>query len=428
MKNMPNGNSFSSRRLPGFRRVLFWLWDWESIVMAFSSLRANKLRTILTTLGIMIGVATVITILTVINGLDSAFSEQISNLGSDSLYITKIPWTVGMEFFKYRNRKDITMKEVDAIAKQATLVRALAPIASARRTVNFGNTTLNGVIVNGTNDQYKDVANSYPEYGRFMTPYEVEHRRSVCVLGWEIAQKLFEHEDPLGKKVFAGGHPLYVVGVLEKRGEILGENLDANIYIPLGAFYKAFGSRRSLMIRVRVLSPEIIEQAKDELRGILRRVRKVSVEKDDDFAINQQDVLANLYHSLTAGLYAVAVGIGAISLLVGGIGIMNIMLVAVTERTREIGVRKAIGARRRDVLRQFLIESVVISAVGGIIGLIFGFGLAKIIAGVSPIPANITVSAVFVALMFSSMVGIFFGIYPAYKAARLDPIEALRYE
>jgi putative ABC transport system permease protein len=409
-------------------RIIFWFWHWESIKMAFSSLRANKMRTILTTLGIMIGVATVITILTVISGLDSAFSEQISNLGSDSLYITKVPWAMGMEFFKYRNRKDITMKEVEAIDQSATLVRAIAPIASTRRSVKYGNQTVNGVGVNGTNADYKDVANSYPDYGRFMTVYEVEHRRSVCVVGWEIAHKLFEFEDPLGKKIFVGGYPFDVVGVLEKRGEILGENLDANIYVPIGAFQKVFGARRSLMVRVKVMDAAIIEEAKDELRGILRRVRKVPAGAEDDFAINQQDVLSNLYNSLTAGLYAVAVGIGAISLLVGGIGIMNIMLVAVTERTREIGVRKAIGARRRDVLRQFLIESVVLSAVGGLIGLIFGFALAKIIEGISPIPASITLTSVLVALTFSSLVGIFFGIYPAYKAARLDPIEALRYE
>lgn len=396
--------------------------------MAFSSLRANKMRSILTTLGIMIGVTTVITILTLINGLDSAFSEQISNLGSDNLYVSKLPWAAGMDYFKYRNRKDITTKEANAIAEQATLVRAIAPMAWTRRTVKHKNQSVNGVSINGTNDQYKDVANAYPEFGRFMTAFEVKHRRNVCVLGWEVATKLFKEETPLDKKVYIGGFPFRVVGVLEKRGDILGENLDANIYIPLGAFYKIFGTRRSLLLRIKVVDAALIEEAKDELRGILRRVRKVPPEKEDDFAINQQDMLTSLYNSLTAGLYAVAVGIGAISLLVGGIGIMNIMLVSVTERTREIGVRKAIGARKRDVLWQFLVESVVISAVGGIIGISLGFLLGKLIEGISPIPAGISIFSITVGLGFSSAVGIFFGLYPATKAARLDPIEALRYE
>ncbi|MFQ5824383.1 MAG: ABC transporter permease [bacterium] len=407
-------------------RLLVQLW--EGCVMAFTSLKANKLRTILTTLGIIIGVSTVITILTVTNGLDDAFSEQISSLGSDNLYISKLPWTAGMEFFKYRNRKDITLKEVKAIQTHATLTRAVAPWAWTTRTVKYTNQSLNRVTVVGTNHEYKDAANAYPEFGRFMTQFEVEHRRNVCVLGWDVADKLFQYESPLGKKVYIGGFPFNVIGVLEKRGDILGENLDSNIYIPLGTFHKIYGTRRSLTIRVKVLDAAIIDEAKDELRGILRRVRKVPPNKEDDFAINQQDVLANLYESLTAGLYAVAVGIGAISLLVGGIGIMNIMLVAVTERTREIGVRKAIGARKKDLLWQFLVEAVVISAVGGVIGIGLGFGLGKLIAAISPIPAGISPFAVVVGLGFSSAVGIFFGLYPASKAARLDPIDALRYE
>ena len=401
---------------------------WEGVLMAFNSLKANKLRSILTTLGIIMGVATVITILTVINGLDDAFSKQISILGSDNLFISKLPWTAGMEFFKYRNRKDITLKEVNAIKEQATLVRAVAPIARTRRAVKYKNESLSGVAINATNEQYKDAANAYPEYGRFMTQFEVDHRRHVCVLGWEVAEKLFKFESPLGKKIFIGGYPFHVVGVLEKRGSIFGENLDENIHIPLGTFHKIFGSRRSLLIQVKVLDATILEEAKDELRGILRRVRRVPPNKEDDFAINQQDVFTNLYKSLTTGLYAVAVGIGAISLLVGGIGIMNIMLVAVTERTREIGVRKALGARKRDLLWQFLVESVVISAVGGVIGIGIGFGLGKLLEAMTPIPARITPLAVAVGIGFSSAVGIFFGLYPASKAARLDPIEALRYE
>lgn len=401
---------------------------WEGMVMAFSSLRANKLRSILTTLGIMIGVATVITILTVISGLDDAFSEQISNIGSDSLYISKFPWAAGMEFFKYRNRKDITTKELKAVQNNATLVSYVAPIVATNRTVKYKNESLNRVGIIGTNDEYKDASNAYPEFGRFITPFETEHRRNVTVLGWEVAQKLFRYENPLGKKVFVGGFPFTVIGVLEKRGDILGQNLDVNAYIPFGAFYRIFGSRRSLMIKVQVADPALLQEAKEELRGILRRVRKVPPDKEDDFAINQQDILTNLYESLTKGLYAVAMGIGAISLLVGGIGIMNIMLVAVTERTREIGIRKAIGAKKVDLLWQFLVESVVISAVGGVIGIALGFGLGLLIGSISPIPAGITPFAVAVGLGFSSAVGIFFGLYPASKAARLDPIEALRYE
>jgi len=401
---------------------------WEGVVMAFGSLRAHKLRTGLTTLGIMIGVATVITILTIISGLNQAFSNQISSLGSDNLYVSKVPWAAGMDFFKYRNRKDITSKEVDAILKHATLVKAVAPLTSTRRSIRYRNKTVSRVLINGTNEQYKDAANSYPEYGRFILPFEVKNKRNVVVLGWEVADKLFDYEDPLGKKIFIEGHPFFVVGIFEKRGEILGENLDANAYIPLGTFQRLYGFRRSLMIRVKVAHPELVEEAKDELRGILRRVRKVPPGKPDNFAINEQDIIANLYKSLTAGLYATAIGIGAISLLVGGIGIMNIMLVTVTERTREIGVRKAIGARKRDVLWQFLVESIVISALGGIIGITLGFALAKLVDAVSPIPASISIFAVMVGLGFSSSVGIFFGFYPASKAARLDPVEALRYE
>jgi len=401
---------------------------WEGVLMALTSLRANKLRAFLTVLGILIGVTTIITILTVIAGLDNAFTSQISNLGSDNLYVSKIPWATGMDFFKYRNRKDITLREAEAIARYATLVEAVAPLAMTRRTVKYRNEAVHRVEINGTNAAYKDVANAYPEYGRFLTEFEVKHRRHVCVIGWEVAEKLFGGEDPLGRKVFIGGYAFRVVGVLEKRGQILGQNLDTNIYIPIGTFYKVFGTRRSLLIRVKVVDPALLDEAKDELRGILRRVRKVPPEKEDDFAINQQDTLTQLYKSLTAGLYAVAVGIAAISLLVGGIGIMNIMLVAVTERTREIGIRKAVGAKRRDVLWQFLVESVVISAVGGIIGIVLGFGFGELLDALAPIPADISASAVLVGLGFSSIVGIFFGLYPASKAARLDPIEALRYE
>jgi len=285
---------------------------------------------------------------------------------------------------------------------------------------------LERVSIEGTSEEK---ANSvYPKYGRDLTALDVENRRQVCVIGWEVADRLFEDEDPIEKRIKIGGRQFKVIGVLEKQGSVFGHSLDQEVRIPHGVFYKLFGRRRGLTIVAKVKDPAYIEEAKDEIRGILRRVRGVAPDEEDDFAINQMDMILQMYNSLTSALYAAAVGVGAISLLVGGIGIMNIMLVSVTERTREIGIRKAIGAKKRNVLWQFLIESVVISAFGGIIGIGLGFAMGKLVAAVSPLPSTITPWSIILGLGFSSALGIFFGLYPASKAARLNPIDALHYE
>ncbi len=399
---------------------------WEGIKIALSALRANKLRAILTVLGIIVGVTTVIGIVSLTEGLDEAFGEQISALGSDVLYVQKFNWFDRERWETYRNRKDITMKEGNAIRRYSTLVESVSPVVGARRVVKYRNESVEGVTVNGTNEE--KTGSAYPEFGRDLSAMDVENRKNVCVIGWAVADNLFEDKNPLGERIKIGGHPFKVIGVLEKQGSVFGRSLDQEVRIPIGVFYKLYGRQRSVTIQIKVKDTELIEEAKDEIRGILRRVRKVPPDKEDDFAINQMDMILDMYNRLTGVLYAAAIGVGAISLLVGGIGIMNIMLVSVTERTREIGIRKAIGAKKRNVLWQFLIESVVISAVGGIIGIGAGFGLGKVVAAVSPIPATVTLWSVFLGIGFSSAVGIFFGLYPASKAARLNPIEALRYE
>jgi len=407
----------------------FLIYLGEGIKIAFEALRVYKLRSILTTLGIVIGVTTVITIVSLIQGLNSSFSEQISTLGTDTLYISKIPWLIkGDDFFRYRNRKNITMKEVEAVQKSATLVKAVAPSLATRKMVKYRDKKLERVVIEGTNENYPITSNALPEYGRFLSEIDVKHRRTVCVIGYEVAQKLFGDLDPIGRRVNISGHKFRVVGVLEKRGSLLGFNLDTFVLIPIGVFQKIFGSRRSIQIQVKVISPKLMDDAVDELTGILRKVRKVPPNKENDFAINQQSMLLNAYKSLTGGLWAVAIGVGTISLLVGGIGIMNILLVSVTERTREIGIRKAIGARRRDILWQFLLESMMICALGVAIGTIMAIGVAKLISSVSPIPSAITPLIVGLGLGFVVFIGTFFGIYPASKAAKLNPIEALRYE
>lgn len=406
----------------------FFIELWEGFKIALVALRANKMRSFLTTLGIVIGITTVIGIHAIIIGLNNAFYSSISALGSDTLYISKFPWGSREEWIKALHRKDITLKEANAIKKYATYVKAVAPTTGARRTVKYEGEKLTRVRVIGTTEDYTVTSNALPEFGRPFSQLDVDHRRNVCIIGFEVAEKLFKNVNPLGRRISIGLNKFKVIGVMEKRGNILGHNLDTEIMIPIGLFQNLYGFRRWITIEVKVADPELIEEAKDEITGILRRVRKVPPDKENDFSINQQDIIANLYKSFTTALYAVAFGVGAISLIVGGIGIMNIMLVSVTERTREIGIRKAIGARRKDILWQFLVESVMVSAIGGVIGIATGFAIAKLIASSTFLAASISPISIFIGVSFIAMVGISFGIFPAYKASRLDPIIALRYE
>jgi len=408
---------------------IFFLDLWEGVKIALQALRANKLRFVLTTLGIVIGVTTVIIIVSIIQGLNKAFAKEISSIGTDTLYISKFPWVMdGEDWAVYRNRRDLTMREYEAVSEHATLVSAVAPTLRTRRRVKHDDIALDDIMINGTTDAYTTTANAHPASGRFLLPGDVEHRRSVCVLGAEVAEKLFGRDEPLGHRISVGGYKFRVVGVLEKRGKIFDFNPDLLVLTPIGTFEKIFGRERSVDIQVKVINLARLEETQDQLTGIMRRVRKLGPGDSDDFAINQQSMLTDLYNNLTAGLWAVAIGVGSISLLVGGIGIMNIMLVSVTERTREIGIRKAIGAKRSDVLWQFLVEAMMVCGIGVIIGLAIAITIVMLVAKFSPLPAAITPWVAVLGLGFTVSLGLFFGIYPASKAARLNPIEALRYE
>jgi putative ABC transport system permease protein len=407
-----------------------FVYIWEGVKIAFEALKAYKLRSILTTLGIVIGVTTVITIVALIQGLNKAFTSEISALGTDTLYISKWPWMMnGDDWLKFRNRPNVTIQEAEEVKAVATMVRAVAPALQTRRTIKYGDKSLERVSIVGTSEDYSVTANASPAEGRFITDSDVHHHRAVVVIGAEVAAKLFENEDPLGKRVTISGRKFRVVGVLEKRGSMFDFNMDILAIMPIGAFQSAFGAtRRWVEIQVKVKNPDLVEEAEYELTGIMRRVRGLPAIKESNFAINKQSMLMDAYNNLTRVLWAVAIGVGAISLLVGGIGIMNIMLVSVTERTREIGIRKAIGARKSDILWQFLIESMMICAMGVTLGILLAVGLAKLIAAFTPLPAAITLWVAILGLVFVVFIGLFFGIYPAGKAARLNPIEALRYE
>jgi putative ABC transport system permease protein len=404
----------------------------EAIRIALGSLVGARLRSFLTTLGIVIGVMTVIAIVAIIQGLNRSFEGQIANLGANTLYVSKFAWLAQGrgEWWEMRNRKDLGKRELAAVEREVTLATAVAPQAGTRGTVTRLDKELSGVQLIGTNARYLDTGAGSVQAGRFLTDTDVDLERAAAVLGYAVAERLFPGatlESVLGQRVTLEGHPFTVVGVMAKRGQMLGMDMDSNVILPFTTFLRDLGSKRSLNLAV-ASAPENLSALEDQIVGVLRRVRHVPPDKKDDFAINRQEQFLRIYRQLTGALYGVAIGVGLITLVVGGIGIMNIMLVSVTERTREIGVRRALGARRRTILLQFLIESSVVAALGGAVGTTLGLGVAQLVALLTPLAAAVTPSAVALGLGFSAGVGLLFGSWPAWRAARLDPVEALRYE
>ena len=406
-------------------RTIFWDTI-EAAQIAFQSLLANKIRTFLATLGIVIGVMTVVLMVTIVAGLNRSFRKQLSAIGSGTLYIQRFPWIIQNDFFLYRNRPRLTLENYEDIRNQSRLAAATSPQVDTMRPIAYGSATLDNAYIIGTNDTYLQTTDVMPEVGRFISASDYAAHRNVAVIGTDIASKLFESRNPIGQYIKIGSRDFLVIGVLEKQGSMFGMSLDSQVIIPIGAFMKQFGRRRDLAIIVKAKNPDAIEELKDEITGIMRRSRRIPPGKENNFSINEQEQLMSFYRQITSGVYAAGILIGGISLLVGGIGIMNIMLVSVTERTPEIGIRKALGARKSQILRQFLIESAFICIVGGTVGILLAYVGSKIINQWLPtsMPLIIGISGI----LFAALVGIFSGLYPAAKAALLDPIVALRKE
>jgi putative ABC transport system permease protein len=399
----------------------------ESFKSALQSILAHKLRSSLTTLGVVIGIVSVTLMNMAIEGLRRAFETSISAIGADVLYIQKWPWFTGEDWWKYRNRREIQISYAKYIKEKSTYAVAVAPTVSTYATVRYGSNTLENVVVVGTTDEFIYTAGVSVELGRFMSEVEVKAERPVCVIGAEIAEKLFVNVNPIGREIKIAGRSFRVVGVLEKQGKFLGlATLDDRIYIPIDQFIRIFPWRMGATISVKVRDMNEIEDAIEELRGIMRTLRGLKPWQEDDFSINRQELFLNAYNQSVGIIGAVGLGITILALVVGGIGIMNIMFVSVKERTREIGIRKAVGATRRAILMQFLIEAILIGLFGGIIGLIFAVLLGFVVDQV--IPTTLPLWVAILSLLISVFVGVVSGFIPAYSASKVDPVESLRYE
>lgn len=401
----------------------------EGIVIALRSLVANKLRSILTLIGVIIGVMTVIAVVAIISGMNKYVETEISSMGSTTFLIRKFGMiTSSEEWFKQIKRKNLTLKDMEAIKENCPDCWKVGAEAVSWRKVKYKNKHLSNMTIVGATANITEIANHDVYEGRGISEFEVEHNRQVCFVGWEIVDNLFPNEDPMGKDIKIGNDYFRIIGVAKKKGTFLGDNQDNFVLIPITTYQKLFKRSMFLMIFVKARDFMSMQEAMDQCRLILRARRNVSYDKEDDFAILTSESIMDFFRQFTRLALLVMGGIASISLVVGGIVIMNIMLVSVTERTKEIGIRKALGARRRNILWQFLVEAVTLALVGGIAGVAMGALIAKILSLTTPLPSAVEGWSVAVALFVASSVGIFFGIFPAMKAARLNPIEALRYE
>ena len=402
----------------------------ESVFIALSAIWANKLRSFMTVLGNIVAVTSIVTVVTLIQGMNAMVSTAIiSDVGADSFTIQRQPPIRNEEDEeRTRNNPILTMDEADAIRAFSPLVTAVMGQTGRGGTVSYRNTELNQVTVQAVTSEYVNFSNFNAERGRLMSPTEVERGASVAVIGWDTADRLFGQSDPLEKAIRVEGMPFRVVGVSKKQGSFFGNSQDTFVIMSLVNFQKIYGTRQSLQIVVKPRSADEVKEAMDDATVALRVARRLKPGERDNFGIFTSDTFLNLYKQATSGIFAVLVGVVALSLVVGGIVIMNIMLMVVSERTREIGLRKALGARRADILSQVLTESVVLSIFGGMVGIALGFLAALGIAAVTPLPAQLEPWSVILGIGITAGVGLFFGMYPASRAAALDPIEALRRE
>ncbi len=405
---------------------------WEANLIALDSLRKNKLRTFLTLLGIILATATLITVTAFIHGMNLYIAEKVSDMGADGFRIVRMawfgPWDPKKFYEMMKRNPEIRRDEYEFVKHQATLVKEIGMSADRRGQVSYKGTSAARVGIQGITENIPTISNVSVDEGRGIGAEEVRRHATVAFIGNDLRNRFFEGVNPIGKTIQIEGNSYEVVGVAKAQGSVFGQSQDNFVMIPIESYFKTYGSHKGIDLVAKAIDQEHLMESEDEVRMLLRAYRHLRPNQDDNFSIFASETFVSLWNRLTAAIAGMAVGIVSVFMLVGGIVIMNIMLAAVTERTHEIGIRKSLGATRRDIRNQFLVEASVLAASGGLIGVVIAWLLAILVRNATPLPMALPWSSVFTGVGLSSVVGLFFGIYPARRAAKLDPIEALRVE
>ncbi len=416
-------------KTPKFRAAASF---WEATRIAVDSLRKNKLRSFLTLLGIILATTTLIAVTALIHGMDLYIAEKVSDMGADGFRIVRLawfgPWDPKKFFEMLKRNPEIKPEEYEFLRDRCTLVKDIGMMANRRGRVSYKGESVSRVDVQGVTANIQEINNVGVALGRALTAEEVRRHAPVVFLGNDLRKKFFEGRDPIGKTIQIEGDPYEVIGIANSLGSVFGQSQDNFVMIPIGRYFKAWGHRSGIELVAKAIRQEKLAEAQDETRMLLRAFRHLRPNQDDNFSIFASETFVSLWNRITAAISGMAVGIVSVFMIVGGIVIMNIMLAAVTERTHEIGIRKSLGARRRDILSQFLVESSCLASSGGLIGVGAAWGLAVIVRNATSVPMALPWTSILIGVGLSATVGLFFGIWPARRASKLDPIEALRTE
>ncbi len=406
----------------------------EPASIALESLWSHKLRSFLTLLGVIIAVTALIGVVSAVNGLNLYVAEKLANFGANAFYVTRYPIITNAKDFleARRHNKKMTFEDMEYLAEHMSLADAIGAQDWRIKDVRGGNQNIDDVTIRGATANIIDISTDKVGSGRFLSESEYTHRSSVAFIGADLAERFFAGVDPLGKTITVDGSPFEVVGVAERNGTVFGQSQDNFVYIPLTTMYKIWGNEgpdaQGMWVAVKCANPDVMEQAKGQARAVMRARRHLDFNDKDTFGIISSESVTSLWNQIFGGIANASIGIVSVFLVIGGVVIMNIMLASVTERTQEIGLRKSVGARRRDILMQFVVESSVMSGVGGVIGVLTAVIVTRAIAGLTPMPMRTPLTVIAFAVAVSTIVGLFFGLWPAMKAAKLDPVTALHTE